>query len=278
MPAPFPDMPAVRAHLLAVVLVAAWMTMGWMLETTPNEYLLLGVAFTLFLHGLLRRRPLVTLWIRDATSFRPGRRGWMFVALAAAVPIHAVVRTALRWRTEGVSPEPAIVGWLACALTGALGVGLAMSRCGRLQWTSLLRCLATAGLLGSAVVVAAWLVESPRELQLTVGGGIRWFFLYLAVGFVLEEVFFRGALDAFVHPDPSIRGWGSAVVVSAIWGLWHLPITPLEDGWLGPTIWLAGFHTVIGVPLSLYWRRSGNLLVPVAAHALIDAVRNTLLG
>jgi hypothetical protein len=32
-----------------------------------------------------------------------------------------------------------------------------------------------------------------------------------------------------------------------------------------------------GVPLSIYWRRSGNLFVTVAPHALIDAVRDALL-
>ena len=32
-----------------------------------------------------------------------------------------------------------------------------------------------------------------------------------------------------------------------------------------------------GVPFSIYWRRSGNLLVPGVPHALIDAVRNALM-
>jgi membrane protease YdiL (CAAX protease family) len=31
---------------------------------------------------------------------------------------------------------------------------------------------------------------------------------------------------------------------------------------------------MVGIPLSLFWRRSGNLFVPAAVHALIDAVRN----
>jgi len=36
-------------------------------------------------------------------------------------------------------------------------------------------------------------------------------------------------------------------------------------------------HCVIGVPFSIYWRRSGNLFVTGSTHALIDAVRNVLL-
>jgi membrane protease YdiL (CAAX protease family) len=34
----------------------------------------------------------------------------------------------------------------------------------------------------------------------------------------------------------------------------------------------------MGVFLSIYWRRSGNLAVPGFAHAFGDAVRNILVG
>jgi len=36
-------------------------------------------------------------------------------------------------------------------------------------------------------------------------------------------------------------------------------------------------HTLIGVPLSFCWRASGTLVLPAAAHALIDSYRNSLL-
>jgi membrane protease YdiL (CAAX protease family) len=35
-------------------------------------------------------------------------------------------------------------------------------------------------------------------------------------------------------------------------------------------------HSIIGVPLSLAWRRTGNMAVPGFAHALIDAGRDGL--
>jgi membrane protease YdiL (CAAX protease family) len=41
---------------------------------------------------------------------------------------------------------------------------------------------------------------------------------------------------------------------------------------------LVVFHVATGVPLTIGWRRSGNLAVPGIAHALIDAVRNALLA
>jgi hypothetical protein len=34
----------------------------------------------------------------------------------------------------------------------------------------------------------------------------------------------------------------------------------------------------VGVPLSLWWRKSGNLIVNDTAHALLEGVRNGLAG
>jgi membrane protease YdiL (CAAX protease family) len=36
------------------------------------------------------------------------------------------------------------------------------------------------------------------------------------------------------------------------------------------------YHGALGVPLSFAWRRSGNLVLPAAAHMVIDAVRDGL--
>ncbi len=68
----------------------------------------------------------------------------------------------------------------------------------------------------------------------------------------------------------------TAVLVSVLWGLWHLPVSgrlPLPYLVLELVAW----HTLVGVPLSLAWRRSGNLAGPALAHAAIDAVRNGML-
>jgi membrane protease YdiL (CAAX protease family) len=39
---------------------------------------------------------------------------------------------------------------------------------------------------------------------------------------------------------------------------------------------IAVVHSLIGVPLVIYWRKSGNLAVPAFTHALIDGVRDGL--
>ena len=100
--------------------------------------------------------------------------------------------------------------------------------------------------------------------------------LYVPVTFLLEEVKLRGAVDAHVHHPGDRFGLVSAVFVSALWGLWHLPMDlgsePVVDVILGLLI----VHVSIGVPLSYAWRRSGNLTLPAVAHATIDAVRDGL--
>ena len=61
---------------------------------------------------------------------------------------------------------------------------------------------------------------------------LKQFLLYFAVTFVLEEVAFRGALDShFYHSPPDGRrrdnsAWLSAIFVSALWDIWHLPVLP----------------------------------------------------
>jgi membrane protease YdiL (CAAX protease family) len=79
-----------------------------------------------------------------------------------------------------------------------------------------------------------------------------------------------------VHHQGEARGWPSAIFVSALWGLWHLPVTsglpfPLQ------LLELVGVHVLLGVPLSMSWRRTGNLAGPALAHAVNDAVRNAMM-
>jgi membrane protease YdiL (CAAX protease family) len=68
----------------------------------------------------------------------------------------------------------------------------------------------------------------------------------------------------------------SAFFVSALWGLWHVPLAIGQKPLPLFVVGLIGVHCAVGVPLSLCWRRSGNLFVTCATHALIDAVRNAL--
>jgi membrane protease YdiL (CAAX protease family) len=113
-------------------------------------------------------------------------------------------------------------------------------------------------------------------------GIIEQFLLYFPVFFTIEEVTFRGVLDAHLtNGDTSAcySAWGSALFVSALWGLWHLPNAPAGDQSLFiEGFYLVAFHCAIGVLLSFAWRSGGTLLLPALAHALIDSYRNAVLG
>ena len=99
----------------------------------------------------------------------------------------------------------------------------------------------------------------------------------LPAGFLIEEVFFRGALDTYLHRGEAGTGWLSAIFVSALWGIWHLPASALRSPHLLSTVAsLLVAQIIVGVPLSLWWRKSGNLTVNNTTHAVIDAVRAML--
>jgi membrane protease YdiL (CAAX protease family) len=70
--------------------------------------------------------------------------------------------------------------------------------------------------------------------------------------------------------------WISAALGSALWGLWHLPVLPAESRSFAAALSLVMVHSLIGVPMAIYWRKSGNLAVTSFTHSLIDGVRNAL--
>ena len=102
--------------------------------------------------------------------------------------------------------------------------------------------------------------------------GIISLFEYMAVVFAIGEVSFR-MLDGRRHERSRGRArcrWCSFPRP----GLWHLPISA-EITWQSVSALLA-LHIPYGVCLSLFWRKTGNLVVPGLAHALGDAIRNAI--
>jgi membrane protease YdiL (CAAX protease family) len=98
---------------------------------------------------------------------------------------------------------------------------------------------------------------------------------YLPAVFVMEEVFFRGLLEPYLHGSTPGRDRATALYGSALWGLWHLPVMSVVLGLL--TIpYLMVIHAIMGVVLVASWRRTRNLAAPVVAHAVADALRNAV--
>jgi membrane protease YdiL (CAAX protease family) len=248
------------------------MALGWVLHVGPYGYLLLGIPLGLIFQIFVRREPLRSVWIRDSTKLRLDRAG---ILLALAFMIAPVCILIEEWSN---------FDWLLriyffAAIFGAVGVAFTLRQFNAVTMRSLGLCLATAGVLGIAMTMLV-AVSQGKDLSFSAARAAfaaRQFMVLLPICFVLEEVVFRGVLDSHVHRPQDRQPWISALVLSALWGWWHLPITP-------PAALLAGAivfpitHAFLGVPFSLLWRRSGNLFVPASIHALVDAVRNTLIS
>lgn len=245
------------------------MALGFLARGDANVYLLMGVPLTIAFQLWIARRGVETLWVRDATGWRLDRRGIVLAALLAAAPAYELTKSVAG------RGSPVVVAWLSCSLVGAVAAAFAFRRFRRSTLRALLGCALTAGVAGAALMLAAALAR-PASPQPALSTGVRSFLLYLPVTFVLEEVFFRGAIDAYVHRPADPHRWMSAILVSVLWGVWHLPIAPAKG--VATLASLVLIHTIVGVPLSLYWRSSGNLGVPATVHALIDAMRNSVLA
>jgi hypothetical protein len=258
-----------KRGLVVLSFVAGWMGLGWWLKLDANRYLLLGVPLTVLFQLLVQRQPLQALWVRSAPPLRINATWLLLTAALAAYPVYALFH---EYRAGWV-----VVGWLGCAILGAPVAAYSIQsithRVGRSVWPSLgivvlfalLMVLGAVAKNGSAVFsgAAAW-------------EGIQSTLLYFPVCYFLEEVTFRGALDSYLYRQEDKRGMPSAMALAFLWGLWHLPIVPHDAGLLVTAIRLGFFHMVIGVPLTLSWRVGGNLVVPAAAHALLDGVRNAM--
>lgn len=176
--------------------------------------------------------------------------------------------------------------WLICCVAGAFFAAFSLGHFTKETSKALRFCLATAGVIGCAIMCAGFLVRVLMHKQALIFSaaqlktGFGSFFLYFPVCFILEEVAFRGTIDSHVHQPGDRLPWLSAVFVSALWGLWHLPTMPFTG--IGQLIVLVMalpcVHVATGIFLSLAWRRSGNLAVTACVHALIDAVRNALMN
>jgi hypothetical protein len=269
-----------RRYVESAAFVAVWMIGGWLLRLDSNSYLLLGVLLLVLFQLGVRRRPLRELWVRDPEqSLRLDRWSVVLAILFMALPAYFfIMALSMRLWVEAA--------WALCAVVGGIAAGIIL----RSQPMSALRralpVFGAALLIGFAIMALAAILNggSPLLALNDMPAVFKDILLYFAVTFVLEEVAFRGGLDSHVHPfgvrNSGARAWGSALFVSVIWGLWHLPPEMVAGGQtFGELLAIDLFvHSLVGVPLSFTWRQSGTLVLPALAHALIDAYRNAVLA
>jgi membrane protease YdiL (CAAX protease family) len=272
-----------RRFLEATALVAAWIALGFAFHLGANAYLVLGVPLAVAFQLGVARRPLRAAWVRAAPPFRRDRVGIAAALAFASFPASALLQAipardlaSALWSLAGAAGAFGLVyalrnipperrakdfgGALLASVPGLvlmIGVALLRSTSGMLPHF---------GLAGAAIVFGVSLGQ------------------YLPVCFAMEEVVFRGVLDPHVArpEDGAVRRWSSAIVLSMLWGLWHLPLVCPAGTTLATAGALAAYlavtHGLIGVGLAILWRKTGSLAAPAFAHALIDAVRNAVLG
>ena len=268
-----------------VALVGIWMAIGWLFHLDANSYLVIGVPLVVAFQLFVRKKPLVTLWVRDAERFRLNVWGIVLGLALAVLPAVRLIQTSRQADWPSHTPE---ILWYLCCIIGAFGAAFGFSHFTKQTWKDLGFCAGTAGIIGCLTMLLGFLtrlaVKSMHHTPViftwvNVLAGLQSFVLYVPVCFVLEEVVFRGAIDSHVFQPGDSGQWWTAFFVSTLWGWWHLPIA----GGKGITqlltliVLLPCIHIAVGVFLSLSWRRSGNLAVPATVHAFIDAVRNMLL-
>lgn len=271
-----------RRWVEAIAFVGIWLAAGELLHMSVNVYLLFGIPLTVAFQLLVRKKPIKDLWVRGGPAITlrvVGLRVAVVALVLAVFPVYQLIMSVAK--SEG----PGFVIYYLAAIVGAGAAAYALSRFTRATLRYLLLCLATAGLIGALItggllgvfLSATGVAPVSEHLKPNFLDGIASVLLYIPVLFVMEEVAFRGAIDSHVyHPGEegagrrsAVYGVLSAVAVSMLWGVWHYPIVPDASilGLLIPQV-------AMGTFLSLFWRRSGNLMVPGFSHAVTDSIRN----
>lgn len=249
--------------------------MGMKLEDVTYCYLIAGFPLTIGFQALIRRRPLAALWRRDVVRQGWSMRGTLLTLMIAALP--ALTAAVAPFQGLSVSIEV----YLLIAIVGAAGAGYCLRSATRAELRAGLPGFLAAMAMGIGVMAIAAFTEgmSPLLSLGQFGNLLLQFGLLFPVCFVMEEVTFRGLLDTHLSENDRSQWdkWRSAIVISALWGLWHLPLGELISESLLPDVAeLIAVHLAVGLPLSFCWRSSGSLLLPALSHALIDAYRNAI--
>jgi membrane protease YdiL (CAAX protease family) len=258
--------------------VAVYITIGIVFKLSVNAYQLVGIPLMLAFQLLIRKKPIYQLWVKDATDFRFNKWAILFTIVIAVYPAKEIIFAVTHGNWNIIT-----LGHLE-ALLGAVAAGYSLSRWTKKTTPSFFLCLLIAGGLGIIMFVGVAFAKAyvqHQSIHPDMMTGIRSMLNYFPVCFVIEEVVFRGLLDSHVHRPGDARGILSAAFVSALWGLWHAPVVIQKikaDDIPTAIASLVIVHTILGVPLSLYFRKSGNLAVTSFTHALIDSVRNALVG
>ena len=254
-----------------------WCALGNLLQldeslATQETYLLIGVPLVLVFQRFVAKRDIRELWVRTAPRVLLPR---LTVALAIAFAVFPLIQLIRRI----VDGDPlSFVLYMTGAIAGAVAVAYAFGLFKRDTWRYLALCI----LFGTGYAVVINLItdsqlflshqltfQPDHDLEIVASSLL----VYIPSVMIFEEVAFRGAFDAHLHHPGESHGFWTALYISVLWSMWHAPLF----GWVeAPSLLIA--MVPMGIVLSIYWRKSGNLAVSGTAHALGDSIRNALTG
>jgi membrane protease YdiL (CAAX protease family) len=257
-------------YVLTILFMVVYVSLGFILRLEAVAYLLIGIPFTVFFQLLVARRPLHNLWLRDSETFHLNKIGRTITFCFILFPIYKSIHLATHDKLT-----PLNFGYYSAAILGAFGAGYCYSNLTKRTAKDFLLCF---GII-LAVRISFYLfpfIFTNRDFRPDYVRGIESLLTYIPIAFAVEEVVFRGMLDTYIHPSKKTNGIWSALFISWMWGLWHLPLSMNSGTSVWPVILSSLIISLWGLVLSIFWRRTGNLAVPGFPHAFADAIRDSL--
>lgn len=250
-----------------ILFMSVYIGLGFSLRLKTESYLLLGIPLTIIFQLFIVRQPIHKLWLRDKQKFHLNKLGWAISLFFIVYPVYKTVVDIIHNNYSF-----AHLGFDLATILGAFCAGFCYSKMTKDTIKEFFLCFATTALIRMSLYFIP-LVIGKTGYNLDYARGLKSLLIYIPVAFVVEEVVFRGMLDTYIQPIKNKSGIWSALFVSCLWGLWHIPLSNGEK-----PIWVVIACSVTislwGILLSVFWRRSGNLAVPGFSHALADAIRD----
>jgi len=249
--------------------MAIYIGLGFYFKLNTESYLLLGIPLTTIFQLFVAKQPIYKLWLRDQQKFHLNKLAWTITSIFILYPIYKLTIDFI-----GGYRAPERIGFDLAMLLGAFAAGFCYSNFTKKTARDFLVCFAITFLLRMSLYflpfIAGRSLFNPDYLR-----GLKSLLTYIPVAFVVEEVIFRGMLDTYIQPDKNPSRIFTALFISLLWGLWHLPLS--DDN---HSVWFAAAGSMVvslwGIILSIFWRRTGNLAVPGFSHAFADAIRDSL--
>lgn len=239
---------------------------------TQQTYLLIGLPLVIAFQLGVARRPIKELWVRGAPRVVLPRLTMVLAAVIVIYPVTIVIKAI----SDGDPLSEVLYGVGAIGGAGAAAYAFGLFK--HKTWRHLGLCVLFAtgygvfiqALTEKDLLLSGHLVIRPEHDFEIIATS---FLTYIPAVFVFEEVVFRGALDTHLHRPGESRGVWTATYISFLWCMWHAPLF----GWDEFANLLISMLPM-GIALSIYWRKSGNLGVSGTAHALNDSIRNATVG